>query len=111
VRKVAGAHAPSRVAIEHFLTLEGKVSSLLYRVEVFRDRRYREDFRYNEDSDFLQRVALECRGVYCDEPGSWVRSHPGSKSRNLLEINRAVLDPVAESSRVAPLSIASTRRR
>ena len=96
VRKVAGARAPSRFAIEHFLTLEGKVSSILYRVEVFQGRRFREDFRYNEDSDFLQRVALECRGIYCNEPGSWVRSHPGSKSRNLLEINRAVLQSCRE---------------
>jgi len=90
VWKAAAAAVPDRFPIEHFRTLEAKVSSILYRVEVFQSRQFREDLRYNEDSDFLQKIALECRGVYCDEPGSWVRSHPGSKSRNLLEINRAV---------------------
>lgn len=90
VWKAAAAGAPDRFAIEHFLTLEAKPASILYRAQTVRARRFREDFRYNEDSDFLQKVALECRGVYCDEPGSWVRMHPGSKSRNLFEINRAV---------------------
>jgi glycosyltransferase involved in cell wall biosynthesis len=90
VWKVAAAGAPDRLPIEHFLTLEAKPASILYRAETVRSRRFREDLLYNEDSDFLQKVALECRGIYCDEPGSWVRSHPRSKSRNLLEIDRAV---------------------
>jgi glycosyltransferase involved in cell wall biosynthesis len=90
VWKAAAAGAPDRFPIEHFLSLEAKVSSILYRAQTVRGRRFREDLRYNEDSDFLQKVALECRCVYCEEPGSWVRSHPGSKSRNLLEIKRAV---------------------
>jgi glycosyltransferase involved in cell wall biosynthesis len=102
VQKAAAAGAPDRYAIEHFLTLGAKVSSILYRAEVFRGRRFREDLRYNEDSDFLQKVALECRGVYCAEPGSWVRNHPGSKSRNLLEINRAVFRSCRDILRAYP---------
>ncbi len=62
----------------------------------------REDFRYNEDSDFLQKVALECRAMYSDEPGSWVRSHPGSKSRNLLEIDKAVFRSCRDILRAYP---------
>ena len=88
--KVAAGGAPDRFSIEHFLTLEAKTASILYRAETVRSRRFREDLLYNEDSDFLQKIAIECRGIYCAEPGSWVRSHPGSKSRNLFEIDKAV---------------------
>ena len=102
VWKAAAAGAPDRFPIEHFLSLEAKVSSILYRVQTFRGRRFREDLRYNEDSDFLQKVALESRCVYCDEPGSWVRSHPGSKSRNLFEIKRAVLRSCTDILHVYP---------
>jgi glycosyltransferase involved in cell wall biosynthesis len=102
VWKAAAAGAPARFPIEHFLTLEAKSASILYRVQTVRGRRFREDFRYNEDSDFLQKVALECRAVYCAEPGSWVRSHPGSKSRNLFEINRAVFRSCRDILRAYP---------
>jgi glycosyltransferase involved in cell wall biosynthesis len=100
--KAAAAGAPERFVLEHFLTLEAKVSSILYRARTIRGRHFREDLRYNEDSDFLQKVALECRGVYCDEPGSWVRSHPGSKSRNIFEINMAVYRSCRDILRAYP---------
>jgi glycosyltransferase involved in cell wall biosynthesis len=69
--KVAAGGAPERFSIEHFLTLEAKTASILYRAETVRSRRFREDLLYNEDSDFLQKIAIECRGIYCAEPGSW----------------------------------------
>ena len=60
--KVAAAGAPDCFPIEHFLSLEAKPASILYRAQTVRGRRFREDFRYNEDSDFLQKVALEMPG-------------------------------------------------
>ncbi len=87
----AAAGRPADFAIEHFVTNEAKVSSVLYRARTVKDRRFREDLRHNEDSEFLQRVAIECTAVYAPEPASWVRWHSGSKSRNTLAINRAVL--------------------
>jgi len=91
VRRVAAADRPKSFAIEHFLTNEAKSAAILYRAEVVRQRRFREDLRYNEDSEFLQRVAIECKSVYSPYPSCWVRSHTGSKSRNLIEIHQAVL--------------------
>lgn len=91
VWKVAAIGRPERFAIEHFLTNEAKSSAILYRVAVVKNRRFRESLRYNEDSEYLQRIAIESKGIYSSEPGCWVRSHPGSKSRNLIEIYKAVL--------------------
>jgi glycosyltransferase involved in cell wall biosynthesis len=91
LQAAAAAGHPDRFAIEHFQTNEAKVSSVLYRASTVRQRRFREDLRHNEDSEFLQRIAIECTAVYCPQPASWVRWHSGSKSRNTLEINRSVL--------------------
>jgi glycosyltransferase involved in cell wall biosynthesis len=87
---VAAARRPDDFAREHFLTNEAKPGGILYRASVVRNRRFREDLRYNEDSEFLQRIAIEEMGVYSDYPGCWVNFHAGSKSRNTLEIYRAV---------------------
>ena len=89
--RVAAAGRPENFALMHFFTNEAKSSALLYRADVVRHRRFREDLRYNEDSEFLQRVAIECRGIYSAEPGCWIRWHPGSKSRDFVEIHKAVL--------------------
>lgn len=91
LQKVSGASRHEDFAIEHFLTNEAKSAAILYRVDVVKVRRFREDLRYNEDSEFLQRIAIECEGVYSPEPSCWVRWHAGSKSRNLIEINKAIL--------------------
>jgi glycosyltransferase involved in cell wall biosynthesis len=91
LQRVAAAGDPDNFALEHFLTNEAKPGSILYRAKTVRYRRFREDLRYNEDSEFLQRVAIECAGVYYPGAATWYRWHSGSKSRNTLEINRAVL--------------------
>lgn len=90
-RPAAAAGRPDDFALELFLSNEAKSGAILYRARAVRSRRFREDLRYNEDSEFLQRVAIECRGIYCSEPGCWVRWHSGSKSRNTVEILKAVL--------------------
>lgn len=87
----AAAGRPGDFPLEHFLTNEAKTSAILYRAEAVRGRRFREDLLHNEDSEFLQRVAMTSRGVYCPEPGCWIRWHLGSKSRDLVAIHRAVL--------------------
>jgi len=91
LQKVAGACKPTHLAIEHFLTNEAKSAAILYRVHAVKQRRFREDLKYNEDSEFFQRIAIECKGVYSALPGCWVRSHVGCKSRNILGIREAVL--------------------
>ncbi len=88
---VAAPGRPQDFALELFLSNEAKSGAILYRASILRNRRFREDLRYNEDSEFLQRIALECEGVYSSDPGCWVRWHRGSKSRNTVEILKAVL--------------------
>ncbi len=89
--RIAAAGRPDDFALMHFFTNEAKSSAILYRADTVRHRRFREDLLYNEDSEFLQRVAIECSGVYSPEPGCWVRWHRESKSRNFVEIHKAVL--------------------
>jgi len=91
LKAVAAAGKPEHFAIEHFLTNEAKCSAILYRAATVKNRRFREDLKYDEDSEFLQRIALEHGGAYEPKPGCWIRWHAGSKSRNALEIHRAVL--------------------
>lgn len=91
LKKVAGAGRPENFVIEHFLTNEAKSSGILYRVDAVKNRRFRENLRYNEDSEFLQRIGIECKGIYSPYASCWVRIHPGSKSRDLIEIHKAVL--------------------
>jgi len=102
LQKVAGACNPTNLAIEHFLTNEAKSAAILYRVNVVKQRRFREDLRHNEDSEFFQRIAIECKGVYSALPGCWVRSHVGCKSRNILEIREAVLQASMDILRLYP---------
>lgn len=96
VQRAAAAGRPDEFAIEHFLSNEAKSCALLYRPHVFADHRFREDLRFNEDSEFLQRVAIEFKCVYCPAPGCWVLEHAGSKSRNLAEISLVVYASSAE---------------
>lgn len=91
MQRVAGAENSNLFSIEHFLTNEAKPAALLYRASVVKNVRFREDLRYNEDSEFLQRIAITNRGYYSCQPGCWQRWHSGSKSRNFLEISKAVL--------------------
>lgn len=88
---VAGAKNPGSFALEHFLTNAAKPSAILYRAAVVGNLRFREDLLYNEDSEFLQRVAFDSKGIYSDVPGCWMRWHANSKSRNLVDILKAVL--------------------
>ncbi len=91
MQKVAAAGYPDQFAIQHFLTCEAKSSAILYRIETVRNRRFREDLKWNEDSDFLQRVALEYQAVYSPMPSAWIRWHAGSKSKNKRELYKALL--------------------
>ncbi len=88
--KVASSGNPGNFSIEHFLTNNAKSSSFLFLSSTLMSRRFREDLLYNEDSEFHQRIAIEYEGVYCSQPGCWIRDHDGSKSRNRVEIYKAV---------------------
>lgn len=87
----AAAGRPEDFAVEHFMTTRARPGSSLYRKRVFERVRFDETTRYNEDSDFLQRVALNFKAAYCDTPTSVFHHHGGNKSKNAVEIARALL--------------------
>jgi len=91
LNRVAAVGHPDEFAIEHFMTNEAKPGALLYRANILNNKRFDESLLHNEDSEFLQRIAIEHRGVYSPEPSCWVRNHIGSKSRNGVEISKSIL--------------------
>ena len=84
---------PENFAIEHFLTSNCRHGGVLYRQTVFRKvPGFREDLKYNEDSDFLQRVAIDHRAAYCPFPGFEYYHHDSNKSKNRVGIYQAMLN-------------------
>ena len=92
ISKAAAAGNPEELAIRHYVTNRITCGSVLYRVSVTKNRRFDDTLRYNEDSDFFQKLCLECSAVYSSLPGYWVRDHQNSKSKNMFEIQKAVLN-------------------
>jgi glycosyltransferase involved in cell wall biosynthesis len=89
--KAAAGGNPNKIAIRHFQTNRICSGAVLYRVSTVRTRRFDESLRYNEDSDFFQQICIEHKAIYSPSPGYWAREHEGSKSTNLVEIQKAVL--------------------
>lgn len=90
---VAAANNPENFAREHFLTNCARPCAILYkRGCVLRIGGFNELLHYNEDTDFLQKIAIECRAAYSDYPSASVRNHLGAKSRNRIEIYKALLE-------------------
>jgi glycosyltransferase involved in cell wall biosynthesis len=90
---VAASNNPEKFAVEHFLTNCARPGAIFYRRGcVLRIGGFDESLLYNEDTAFLQKVAIECRAAYSDYPSARVRNHPGAKSRNRIEIYKALLE-------------------
>ena len=86
------AGRPGNFAVEHFLNSNARPGAILYTSQLLRAiGGYEESLLYNEDSEFLQRVALAGKPAYCSEPTVRVFHHSGSKSRNRIEIYKALL--------------------
>jgi len=83
---------PQDFAIEHFLTSNCRHGGILYHHSIFEKiPGFREDLRYHEDSDFLQKVAIEFSAVYCPYPGLEYHHHEGNKSSDRVAIYSAML--------------------
>jgi colanic acid/amylovoran biosynthesis glycosyltransferase len=76
---------------EHFLTSRARACSVMYKRVIFEDLRLNESLKYNEDSDFLQRVAIRYKAAYLDIPTARVFNHVGNKSANRVGIYTALL--------------------
>ena len=83
---------PESFAVEHFMGSGIRIGSFMCRREVLAGvGGMDEELRHNEDSDFVQRMAILYRGAYCDTPTVWVHHHAANKSGNRVAIHRALL--------------------
>ncbi|HEY5996398.1 MAG TPA: glycosyltransferase family A protein, partial [Candidatus Deferrimicrobiaceae bacterium] len=87
----AAPGGPERFARDHFFTLRSRSCCNLFRRGVFDAVRFNEAARYNEDSDFLQRVAIRFQAAYSPRPTAKVFQHGGNKSSDQRQICRALV--------------------
>jgi len=86
------ANHPEAFAIEHFKVTNTRNGSLLFRRKVFaKIPGMDERLTHNEDSDFLQRVAIHFHAAYSNVPTVRVFHHDGKKSENRVAIYTALL--------------------
>lgn len=86
------AGTPERLAIEHFRNTNIRTGSYIVRTDLFRRLGgFEESYSHNEDSDFVQRMAIEARGAYSAQPSVRCYTHEGGKSRNRVAIHQALL--------------------
>lgn len=102
---------PEQFAREHFFSLRSRSCCNLYRRHVFDTVRFNEAARYNEDSDFLQRVAIQFKAAYSPRPTARVFQHGGNKSSNQKEICRALVTSYENILRDYPAFAASLGAR
>lgn len=104
----AAAAKPEYFAVEHFKTFNARPGSVLYKREIFKKvHGFNENFKYNEDSDFLQRVAICFNATYCPSPTVKVYSHHGNKSKNRTEIYKVALISISDIEKEFPQFINS----
>lgn len=87
----ASAGNPELFSREHFLTTRARPCSIMYRKEIFSGLKLDESLKYNEDSDFLQRVSIKYKAAYLEVPTAKVFNHGGNKSSNRIGIYTALL--------------------
>lgn len=83
---------PQKFAVEHFKTAKSRPGAILYKKIVFdKVNGFDETLKYSEDSDLLQRVAINFKAVYSDFPSVKVYHHNSNKSNNRIAIYYAML--------------------
>jgi glycosyltransferase involved in cell wall biosynthesis len=104
INKPVAAENPDQLAVEHFKVTNVRLGSLLYRKEVFEKMKiwFREELKHNEDSDFLQRAAIEFRAAYSSSPTVKVFHHSANKSKDRVSMYRALLQSSEDILRKFP---------
>lgn len=86
------AGRPVDLARKHFLRPGLRNGAYLARAEALgKVGGFDETLRHNEDSDLLQKLAIQCVASYCDAPTVIVSIHPGGKSQNRVAMAHAML--------------------
>jgi len=93
---------PENFKQEHFFTAGARSCAIMYKREIFSGLRFNESLKYNEDSDFLQRVALRYKATYLNVPTAKVFNHGGNKSGNRVGIYTALLNSTVSILRDFP---------
>lgn len=105
------AGRPDHLAAEHFCSTNIRTGSYLLRSELFSSLRgFNESYSHNEDSDFVQRMAIEARGAYSPVPSVRCHLHEGGKSRNRVAIHQALLASSEATLARYPAFVASIGR-
>jgi colanic acid/amylovoran biosynthesis glycosyltransferase len=86
------ANEPDRFKYGHYLTNRARPCSVMYKKEIFEGTMFDETMPYNEDSDFLQRVAMTHIATYLSVPTAKVFNHGGNKSANRVGIYTALME-------------------
>ena len=63
---------------------------------------FNEAMRYNEDTDFLLRVAIHCRAAFSKKASFLYREHSGGKSTDKIKLFEAVYDSSKDISSLYP---------
>jgi glycosyltransferase involved in cell wall biosynthesis len=88
---------PDRFALEHFLRPGIRQGACMFSRRIFLEGNEMDvSLRHNEDSDFVQRVALRYRGAYVARPVVRCYHHGGNKSADRPRIYEALLQSTME---------------
>jgi len=86
------AGRPESFAVEHFSYTNVRNGAFMFRRHVLSEvRGLDERLRHNEDSDFIQRLAVRYRAAYCPTPTVKVYHHGGNKSLDRVGIYTALI--------------------
>jgi glycosyltransferase involved in cell wall biosynthesis len=88
---VASTH-PEMLAKAHFMDTNLRNGAYLFSRSACKKVGWvDEELKFNEDSDYVQRLAIHCRAVYLPKPTIRVYNHENRKSQNRIEIYKALL--------------------
>jgi glycosyltransferase involved in cell wall biosynthesis len=86
------ANHPESLAASHFINTNVRNGSFMFsRAALTKTGFLDESLRFNEDSDFFQRLAINNKAAYLPYPTVRVLNHPGGKSRDRVRIFEALL--------------------
>lgn len=86
------ANRPEDLAASHFINTNVRNGSFMFtRAALTKTGFLDESLRFNEDSDFFQRLAINNKAAYLPYPTVRVLNHPGGKSRDRVSLYGALL--------------------
>jgi glycosyltransferase involved in cell wall biosynthesis len=92
INRPVSAGNPENLATAHFMNTNVRNGSFMFSRTALKKVGFLDEaLRFNEDSDFFQRLAINSRAIYIPNPTVRVLNHSGGKSRNRIEVYKALL--------------------